>query len=178
LWTETNEKGENLIKMPCYKWSRSVIVPKGHPLTKLPKIKLKDLANFPIVTYVFGFTGSNDLDRAFFERGLKANVVFTATDADVIKTYVKMGTGVGIIASMAFNEKEDSDLVAINANHLFDSGTTYMGFRRGTYLRSHLFEFINMFAPHLTKDIVAKACATKSKKELDKVFDSTKLLRR
>ena len=178
LWTETNEKGENLIKMPCYKWSRSVIVPKGHPLTKLPKIKLKDLANYPIVTYVFGFTGSNDLDRAFFERGLKANVVFTATDADVIKTYVKMGTGVGIIASMAFNEKEDSDLVAINANHLFDSGTTYMGFRRGTYLRSHLFEFINMFAPHLTKDIVAKACSTKSKKELDKVFDSTKLLRR
>ena len=74
LWTETNEKGENLIKLPCYKWSRSIIVPKKHPLTKLPKIKLKDLAQYPIVTYVFGFTGSNDLDRAFFERGLKANV--------------------------------------------------------------------------------------------------------
>ena len=101
-------------------------------LTKLPKIKLKDLAQYPIVTYVFGFTGSNDLDRAFFERGLKANVVFTATDADVIKTYVKMGTGVGIIASMAFNPDEDTDLEAINANHLFYSGTTYMGFRRGT----------------------------------------------
>jgi LysR family cys regulon transcriptional activator len=178
LWTETAEKGENLIKMPCYKWSRSVIVPKGHPLTKIPKLKLKDLASYPIVTYVFGFTGSNDLDRAFFERGLKANVVFTATDADVIKTYVKMGTGVGIIASMAFNEEEDSDLVSINANHLFDSGTTYMGFRRGTYLRGHLFEFINMFAPHLKKEIVAKACSTKSKKELDKVFESIKLLRR
>jgi LysR family cys regulon transcriptional activator len=178
LWTETAEKGENLIKMPCYKWSRSVIVPKGHPLTKISKLKLKDLASYPIVTYVFGFTGSNDLDRAFFERGLKANVVFTATDADVIKTYVKMGTGVGIIASMAFNEEEDSDLVSINANHLFDSGTTYMGFRRGTYLRSHLFEFINMFAPHLKKEIVAKACSTKSKKELDKVFESIKLLRR
>ena len=178
LWTETNEKGENLIKLPCYKWSRSIIVPKKHPLTKLSKIKLKDLAQYPIVTYVFGFTGSNDLDRAFFERGLKANVVFTATDADVIKTYVKMGTGVGIIASMAFNSDEDTELESINANHLFDSGTTYMGFRRGTYLRSHLFEFINMFAPHLTKDIVAKSCATKSKKELDKIFENFKLLRR
>ena len=118
------------------------------------------------------------MDRAFFERGLKANVVFTATDADVIKTYVKMGTGVGIIASMAFNEEEDKDLISIPANHLFDSGTTYMGFRRGTYLRSHLFEFINMFAPHLTKKIVAKACATKSKKDLDKVFENIKLIRR
>ena len=178
LWTETTEKGQNLVKMPCYKWSRSIIVPKGHPLASIPKIKLKDLSQYPIVTYVFGFTGSNDLDRAFFERGLKANVVFTATDADVIKTYVKMGTGVGIIASMAFNEEEDKDLISIPANHLFDSGTTYMGFRRGTYLRSHLFEFINMFAPHLTKKIVAKACATKSKKDLDKVFESIKLIRR
>ena len=89
-----------------------------------------------------------------------------------------MGTGVGIIASMAFNPEEDSELVAINANHLFDSGTTYMGFRRGTYLRSHLFEFINMFAPHLTKEIVSKGCSTKSKKELDKIFDSFKLQRR
>ena len=77
-----------------------------------------------------------------------------------------------------FLQNEDTELEAINANHLFDSGTTYMGFRRGTYLRSHLFEFINMFAPHLTKKIVAKACATKSKKDLDKVFESIKLIRR
>ena len=109
---------------------------------------------------------------------MKANVVFTATDADVIKTYVKQGIGVGIIASMAFNDIEDKDLVAINANHLFDSGTTYIGFRRGTYLRSHLYEFIQMFAPHLKTELIAKACATKSKKELDKIFESIKLIRR
>lgn len=178
IWTETSEKGETLIKLPAYKWSRSLIVPKGHPLADVTKPKLKHLAEFPIVTYVFGFTGSNDLDRAFFERGLKANVVFTATDADVIKTYVKQGIGVGIIASMAFNDIEDKDLVAINANHLFDSGTTYIGFRRGTYLRSHLYEFIQMFAPHLKTELIAKACATKSKKELDKIFESIKLIRR
>ena len=172
------DKGETLIKLPAYKWSRSLIVPKGHPLAEVTKPKLKHLAEFPIVTYVFGFTGSNDLDRAFFERGLKANVVFTATDADVIKTYVKQGIGVGIIASMAFNELEDKDLVAINANHLFDSGTTYIGFRRGTYLRSHLYEFIQMFAPHLKTELIAKDCATKSKKELDKKFESIKLIRR
>ena len=167
--TEALELFENLVMMPCYRWNRSVIVRHDHPLATA-RLTLKDLAEYPIVTYVFGFTGRSKLDQAFNEAGYKPRVVFTATDADVIKTYVRLDLGVGIVASMAYDSELDSDLVAIDASHLFKSSTTKIGFRRGTYLRSYMYEFIELFAPHLTRDVVDKAIKTSSKDELDQLF--------
>ncbi len=130
--TEALELFGDLIMMPCYRWNRCVIVPHGHPLTKLPKLTLEALAEQPIVTYVFGFTGRSKLDEAFSQRGLVPKVVFTAADADVIKTYVRLGLGVGIVAHMAVDPKLDNDLVILDASHLFESSVTKIGFRRGT----------------------------------------------
>ena len=126
--TEALELFENLIMMPCYRWNRSVIVPNNHSLTKHKTLSLEMLADYPIVTYVFGFTGRSQLDEAFNAAGLKPHVVFTASDADVIKTYVKLGLGVGIVASMAYDPEIDNELTAIGAGHLFAASTTKIGF--------------------------------------------------
>ena len=167
--TEALELFENLVMMPCYRWNRSVIVRHDHPLATA-ELTLKNLADYPIVTYVFGFTGRSKLDQAFNEAGYKPRVVFTATDADVIKTYVRLDLGVGIVASMAYDRELDKDLVAIDASHLFKPSTTKIGFRRGTYLRSYMYEFIELFAPHLNRDVVEKATKTADKDELDQLF--------
>lgn len=168
--TEALDTHSNLVMMPCYKWNRCVVVPKDHPLTKLNRIELEDVVNYPLVTYVFGFTGRSQLDDAFKEKDLTPNVVFTAVDADVIKTYVRLNLGIGIIAGMAYDEKLDSDLVALDASHLFESSTTNIGFRRGTFLRGFMYEFIQIFAPHLTHALIDKAYQCKNKTELDALF--------
>lgn len=168
--TEAMELFSDLIMLPCYKWNRCILVPKGHPLTQLSMLSLEDVAKHPLVTYVFGFTGRSRLDEAFLEHGLAPKVVFTAADADVIKTYVRLGLGIGIVAKMAYNEQEDSDLVALDASHLFRSSTTKIGFRRGTFLRGFMYEFIEAFAPHLTKEVVNEAFNCHSKLELDELF--------
>lgn len=168
--TEALDTHSNLVMMPCYKWNRCVVVPKDHPLTKLNRIELEDVVNYPLVTYVFGFTGRSQLDDAFKEKDLTPNVVFTAVDADVIKTYVRLDLGIGIIAGMAYDEKLDSDLVALDASHLFESSTTNIGFRRGTFLRGFMYEFIQIFAPHLTHALIDKAYQCKNKTELDALF--------
>lgn len=152
--TEALELFSDLIMMPCYRWNRCVIVPKGHPLTLLAQITLEDVAKYAIVTYVFGFTGRSKLDEAFAKEGLNANVVFTATDADVIKTYVRLGLGIGIVAHMAYDPIIDSDLVALSADHLFEPSVTSIGFRKGTYLRGYMYDFISAFAPHLTRNLI------------------------
>ncbi|MEE9552550.1 MAG: HTH-type transcriptional regulator CysB [Gammaproteobacteria bacterium] len=173
--TEALELFENLIMMPCYRWNRSVIVPHDHPLAKQRQLTLKAVADFPIVTYVFGFTGRSQLDQAFNAAGLTPRVVFTAADADVIKTYVKLGLGVGIVASMAYDHEIDHELLSIDASHLFEASTTKIGFRRGTYLRSYMYEFIELFAPHLSREIVDEAMNTHSKEELDALFGDIEL---
>jgi LysR family cys regulon transcriptional activator len=173
--TEALELFENLVMMPCYKWNRSVIVPHGHPLAEQQKLSLALLAEYPIVTYVFGFTGRSQLDQAFNLEGLSPKVVFTAADADVIKTYVKLGLGVGIVASMAYDPELDKELTSIDASHLFNASTTKIGFRRGTFLRSYMFDFMKMFAPHLEKDLVEAALQTSSQEELDKLFENIEL---
>ena len=141
----------------------------------MSKITLEDLAKHPLVTYVFGFTGRSRLDEAFMEHGLAPKVVFTASDADVIKTYVRLGLGVGIVAKMAYEPETDTDLVAIDASHLFRASTTKIGFRRGTFIRGFMFEFIELFAPHLTKDVVNEAFNRHSKIEIDELFVNVKL---
>src|SRR6218665_297002 len=173
--TEGMEHFSELIMLPCYHWNRSVVVPRNHPLAIRSKITLEDVAQFPIVTYVFGFTGRSKLDDAFKVRGLTPRVVFTATDADVIKTYVRLGMGIGIIAHMAYEPEVDKDLVAIDASHLFESSTTQIGFRKGTFLRGFMYDFMKTFASHLTRDLVDESVGAHSAGELDKVFEHVEL---
>ncbi len=168
--TEALELFSDLIMMPCYRWNRCIVVPRDHPLASVSHLTLEDVAVHPIVTYVFGFTGRSKLDEAFINRGLAPKVVFTAADADVIKTYVRLGLGIGIIAKMAFNEEKDTDLVALDASHLFEYSTTKIGFRRGTFLRGFMYDFIEAFAPHLNPDVVNQAYACHSRAELDELF--------
>ncbi len=168
--TEALDLFTNLLMMPCYRWNRCILVPRNHPLCQLSVLTLEEVAKYPIVTYVFGFTGRSKLDDAFKSKGLTPKVVFTATDADVIKTYVRLGLGIGIIAHMAYEPGIDDDLVALEAKHLFKASVTRIGFRRGTYLRSFMYDFIEQFAPHLTRDVVDKATALPSREALDKFF--------
>lgn len=173
--TEALELFQNLLMMPCYKWNRCILVPKTHPLASIGTLSLEDVAEYPIVTYVFGFTGRSKLDEAFRVKGLKPRVVFTATDADVIKTYVRLGLGIGIVAHMAYDAEQDSDLVALEARHLFKSSVTSIGFRRGTYLRGFMYDFIERFAPHLNRDVVDEACAITSREKLEEFFATMEL---
>lgn len=168
--TEAMELFNDLIMLPCYRWNRSVVVPKDHPLAQSSSLTLKDVAAHPIVTYVFGFTGRSRLDEAFANAGLTPRVVFTAADADVIKTYVRLGLGIGIVATMAHDPTIDKDLVALDASHLFAGSITRIGCRKGTFLRGFMYDFIEDFAPHLTRDLVEKAFAMKTRAELDEVF--------
>jgi len=179
--TEALELFDNLVMMPCFRWNRVILVPKGHPLAALavpqtasgalsnaPALTLELVAQYPIVTYVFGFTGRSRLDSAFHAAGLEPRVVFTATDADVIKTYVRLGLGIGIIASMAVEAGErgdDADLVALDASHLFEWSTTSIGFRREAVLRGYMYDFIGMFAPHLDRQCVEAFIAAPGKAE-------------
>ncbi len=169
--TEALELFSDLLMLPCYRWNRCIVVPKNHPLCQVSKLTLEDVARHPIVTYVFGFTGRSKLDDAFIDKGLAPRVVFTATDADVIKTYVRLGLGIGIIAHMAYNEVTDSDLVALDASHLFESSVTRIGIRRSTFMRSYMYDFIELFAPHLKKDLVIEACNRHSRQEVDDLFE-------
>jgi LysR family cys regulon transcriptional activator len=160
----------DLVMMPCYTWNRCIVVPRGHPLTEIADLTLEDVAKHPLVTYVFGFTGRSKLDEAFMHKGLAPKVVFTATDADVIKTYVRLGLGIGIIAGMAHDVVLDDDLVALDANHLFEASTTMIGCRRGTFLRGYMYEFIEIFAPHLNRQVVDEAFERQSRSELEALF--------
>lgn len=157
--TEAMEHFEDLVMMPCYHWNRCVLVPPGHPLTREQPLTLEAIARYPIVTYVFGFTGRSLLDRAFADKGLQVQVVLTAVDADVIKTYVRLGLGVGIVARMAYDAKADTDLVALDARHLFRPSTTRIGFKRGMLLRQYMYDFMQMFAPHLSRNLVDRCAA-------------------
>lgn len=158
--TEAMHLYSDLIMLPCYHWNRSVVVPKEHPLaTRTQKMTIEDLARYPLVTYVFGFDRASEIEKAFNRANLEPRVVFSATSADVLKTYVRLGLGVGVIASMAIDPNIDKDLVAIDAGHLFAHSTTKIGFRKGSFLRSYMYDFIQHFAPHLTRDVVEKAVA-------------------
>ena len=152
--TEAMDLYDQLVMLPCYRWNRCVLVKPEHPLAQLAELTLEDVAKYPIVTYTFGFNGRSQLDKAFGARGLKPNLMLTAVDADVIKTYVRLGLGVGIVADMAYDPQTDSDLVRLPAGHLFESSTTHIGFRRGMFLRGYMYDFIQLFAPHLSRDVV------------------------
>jgi LysR family cys regulon transcriptional activator len=155
--------------LPCYKWHRHVVVPRNHPLARAKKITLKQLASHPIITYVFSFTGPSSLHGIFAKEGLVPNVVLTARDADVIKTYVRLGLGVGIVASMAIESEGDADLVHIDTSDLFPTHTTWIGFRRGGLLRKYQLDFIQLFAPHLTRRVIERAAGAPNPAEVEQL---------
>jgi LysR family cys regulon transcriptional activator len=152
--TEAYEEYEDLVTLPCYQWNRCVITPPGHPLLKETHITLEAIARYSLITYDFAFSGMSPIKRAFDARGLKPNVALTAVDADVIKAYVELGVGIGILAKLAVDPARDSGLRLIEANQLFEPSTTRIGLRRNTYLRGYVFDFIEMFSPHLTRRVV------------------------
>jgi len=155
--TEAIGNYPELVSLPVYQWNRCVVVPPKHPLLKETPLSLDRLAEYPIVTYDFAFANRSLVEKAFESRNLKPHVVLTAQDADVIKTYVELGLGVGILAKMAFDAKRDTTLRAIDASHLFESSTTRLGIKRGAYLRRYAYDFIELFAPHLARSTVERA---------------------
>jgi LysR family cys regulon transcriptional activator len=155
--TGSEQLFSELTLLPCYRWRRTVVVPREHPLVGGGKLSLKTLANHPLVTYTFSFSGPSSLHEAFAKAGFTPNVAITARDADVIKTYVRLGLGVGIVASMAVEEGEDDDLVALDASHLFAAHTTWIGFRRGALLRRYMYDFIQLLAPQFDRRVVDRA---------------------
>jgi LysR family cys regulon transcriptional activator len=162
-----------LLLVPSYHWDRIIVVPKDHELAKLDrKLSLQDLAKHPLVTYVFSFGGQSSLKRAFADVGLEPDVVFTARDADVIKTYVRMGLGVGIVASMAEECDDHKDLTPIDASGLFPRSTTWIGFRKDAVLRRYMLDFIRLFAPHMTSEQLEKTRYLRSQDEVDKLFEN------
>jgi LysR family cys regulon transcriptional activator len=161
--------------MPCYDWNRVVVVPSSHPLAGSGSLALEDVAAHPIVTYVFGFTGRSRLDEAFRSRGFEPRVVLTATDAEVIKTYVRLGLGVGIIARMAYDPAADADLTALDISHLVRPSQTRLGFRRGMYVRRFMYDFIELFAPHLSREVVERCLAAPDKEAVDSMFEGVRL---
>lgn len=155
--TEALDHYSDLIALPGYTWQHCVIVPIGHPLTQATKLTLQALSRYPLITYSPEFTGRSHLDEAFAAEGLSMDVVLTALDADVIKTYTELGLGVGIVAAVALDRRRDTHLHAIDAGHLFGSNTTRVAVKRNAYLRGFTYAFIQTFAPHLTREVVDRA---------------------
>ena len=166
----------DLLLVPSYHWDRKVLVPNNHDLAKIDrKLTLTDLAEFPLVTYVFSFGGQSSLKRAFADEGLEPDVVFTARDADVIKTYVRMGLGVGIVASMAEDCDDKNDLTAIDAEGLFPRSTTWIGFRKDAVMRRYMLDFMQLFAPHISADQLENTRRARSQRDIDDLYDTASL---
>ena len=169
---EAIDNYRELVMMPCYRWNRCVVVPRNHPLASRSRLGFEDLEAHPIVTYDAGYRERlpvirDDADEP--EDGF--NIALSAVDTDVIKTYVRLGFGIGVIARMAFDPDLDSDLVAIDAANLFNPSTTYIGCRKGTFMRQFMLDFVALFAPHLTPEIVEQALATPSAQDRAALFE-------
>jgi LysR family transcriptional regulator, cys regulon transcriptional activator len=163
------------VLLPCYQWRRRIVVPRQHPLAHVRTPTLEQLAAYPLVTYVFSFSGPSSLHDAFARAGLAPTIALTARDSDVIKTYVRLGLGVGIIAGMALESKDEVDLVCIDAAHLFPTHTTWAGFARDGLLRQYMYDFLQLLAPHLTRRLIDRAAACDSQQEVESIFSSLQL---
>ena len=157
--TEAIDEYDELVMLPCYQWNRCIVATPRHPILQATPLTLEAIARYPLITYDDAFTGRSLINKAFLGRGLKPNVVLTAIDSDVIKTYVGMDLGIGILARMAFDPAADRELGMADAAHLFESSTTRIGLRRNAYLRGYIYAFIELFAPHLTRRNVETAIA-------------------
>jgi LysR family transcriptional regulator, cys regulon transcriptional activator len=157
--TESIAEIDGLITLPCFQWEHMVVVPAEHPLLKSKSITLEEIAQYPLITYDAAFAGRNRIDQAFTRRALKPDVLLEAIDADVIKTYVELGMGVGIIAGLAFDPVRDLNLRAIPVGHLFGTNISRIALKQGAYLRSYVFTFIEIMAPSLVRKMVEQALA-------------------
>jgi LysR family cys regulon transcriptional activator len=155
--TEAISHYEKILCLPAYRWNRCLVVPPEHPLIKDVPLTLKKLTQYPLITYDFAFTGGSLVSRVFEQESLTPNIVLTAIDADVIKTYVSLGLGVGLLAGMAYNNERDANLVALDAKHLFPDSVTYVGIRRDAYLRKFAYDFIQLLAPDFDRKAVIDA---------------------
>lgn len=153
--TESLTLYDDLVTLPCYEWHHCVIAPPRHPLLDEKKLTLAKIAQYPIITYDFAFSGRGKIDDAFKKANIEPNIALTAIDADVIKTYVELGLGIGILAQIAFIPERDRHLRMIEASHLFKPSTTRIAIRKNEYLRGYTYDFIELFAPHLTRAVVA-----------------------
>ena len=154
--TESINLSEDILTIPCYQWNRCVVMPKNHPLTELRKITLEDLAAYPMITYDYAFTGSTIVSEVFKNANIEPNIMLTAIDADVIKTYVSLNMGIGLIAEMAFDASTDHPMVSRDVSHLFPLSTTYIGIRRENFLRKYTSDFIRMFIPKTSEKELKK----------------------
>jgi len=148
--TESIGHNDNIICIPCYSWNRVLVFPKNHLLMKAKEITLQDIASYPMITYDYAFTGSTIVSEVFKQVNISPNIMLTAIDADVIKTYVELNLGVGLIAEMAYDKNKDSALGSRDVSHLFPTSTTYIGIRKETFVRGFVYEFIKMFTPDIT----------------------------
>lgn len=153
------EHPQQLLALPCYQWNHCLVAPAGHPILQEPRLTLAAIARYPLVTYDTAFAGRGKINQAFLAHDLHPNVVLTALDADIIKTYVALGLGLGLMAAMAFDEQADNGLVTMDASHLFTPSITRIGIRRDAWLRGYTFVFIELFAPQLTRRVVEAALA-------------------
>ena len=175
--TGSHELFPMLALLPCFRWNRDIVVPRDHPLASVEQPTLKQISEYPIVTYVFSFTGRSSLPQIFEREGLRLDVALTARDSDVIKTYVRLGLGVGIVASMSYGEEDDRDLVAIDGSHLFPEHVTWIGVRRGRLLRGYMYEFIRLFAPHMTRKLVDQALRARDAAGVEAIFSGVQVPR-
>lgn len=155
--TEALQDSDELSTFPYYSWHHGVVVPAGHPLESERKLTLEAIAEFPLITYQQGFTGRGRIDEAFAKATIEPEIVMAALDADVIKTYVELGLGIGIIASMAFEPGHDPHLRLLDAKHLFEKNTSRIAVRRGTYLRGYAHRFVQLCSPVLTESAIRSA---------------------
>lgn len=170
--TEALELFEDLVLLPCYRWNRCLVLRPDHPLAGVERVSLAQIADQPLITYVFGFTGSSQMTETFRAHGMEPQVVLTATDAEVIKTYVREGLGVGIMAAMAYDRERDRDLACIDVSHLFPDSITSIGLRAGVQLRRYVEDFIKAFAPHLDGQLLAAAIGARSRRQREQIFAS------
>lgn len=155
--TESLSLYDELVTLPCYEWHHCVVVPPGHPLLEEKILTLDAIAQYPVITYDFAFSGRGKINEAFEKARLTPDIALTAIDADVIKTYVELGLGIGILAHMAFIPERDQHLRMLEAGHLFSPSTTRIAIRKNEYLRAYTYDFIELFAPHLTRKVVSDA---------------------
>lgn len=152
--TESITSIDGLVSLPCYQWEHVIVVPVDHPLLKLKTVTLEEIARYPLITYDAAFAGRSKIDHAFEIRHLKPDVLLEAIDADVIKTYVELGMGVGIIAGMAFDAERDTNLRTIAVGHIFGMNVSRVAIRQGAYLRSYIYTFIELLSPSLNRKMV------------------------
>ncbi|WP_392563902.1 LysR substrate-binding domain-containing protein [Orbus wheelerorum] len=175
VMTDISNLNDEMIALPCYHWNHAIVVTKEHPLANKTIIQLDELVQYPLISYDSTKDGT-DIGQTFIEAGKSANIVFNTADAGLIKTYVKLGAGVGVIAKMAIDEQYDQDLVILNASHIFSYHTTYIVFLRSLYLRNYMYDFIYQFSAHLDKKMVNQAITCTNNNQILTMFNGVKLM--